>query len=153
ATFPTPTGPIAWIITVTFTSPPTPKGDKWLGVGLPQPATGTWPTDGLSMQCAFDLPPTNAGTNSLDRVGPGIASMDAGNLSCAVVTVGGVPTGPATYPTGSIGNRRQMFLEVIANATGGVCVTQTTQVRYPVSNPGAGNTAVPLGGTTNLLSG
>ena len=153
ATFPTPTGPIAWIITVTFTSPPTPKGDKWLGLGLPQPATGTWPSDGLSMQCAFDLPANNTGTNALDRVGPGIASMNAGNLSCAVITAGGVPTGPATYPSGTIGNRRQMFLEVIANATGGVCVTQTNQTRYPSSNPGSGNTAVPLGGTTNMLSG
>jgi hypothetical protein len=149
----TPTSAIAWILTVTFTSPSVPKGDKWIGLGLPQPTTGTWPTDGLSPHCTFDLNPTNTGTNSLDRVGPGIASMNSGNLSCYVVTAAGVPTGPATYPSGVTGLRRQMHIDIIANCTGGVPVTQTVQTRYPSSVAGTTNALVPAGGTTNMLSG
>lgn len=149
----TPTSPIAWGITVTFAVLPAPKGDKFIGLGLPQPATGAWPTDGLSPHCTFDLNITNTGTNALDRVGPGITSMSAGNLSCNVPTITNVPSGPAVYPAGTTGLRRQIRLEILANCTGGVAVTQTVQTRYPSSNVSLANTQVPQGGTTNFLSG
>lgn len=153
ATYPTPTGPIAWIITVTFTSPPTPKGDKWLGLGLPQPTTGNWPTDGLSPHMAFDRTPTTTATALLDLPGPGITTISAPNIACYMPTTSGTPAGPAIYPAGTPGNLREVHFDVIANCTGGVVVTQTNQTQYPSSNPSTTNTLVPQGGTTNMLSG
>jgi hypothetical protein len=146
-------GPAAWIMTLTFAPPSVPKGDKWIGVGMPQPTTGTWPTDGVSAHTIWDFPPGNTGTNALDQVGPGIATLSTNNLSCHLPTPAGVPTGPAIYPGGAAGTRRQMRIEIFANVAGGVCVTQTNQPRLPSSAPGTANALVPLGGTTNWLSG
>jgi hypothetical protein len=147
------TGPVAWIYTFTFAPPAVPKGDIWVGQGLPQPAVGTWPTDGLSVHATFDFPPGNTGTNQLDDPGRGIASISNTNLACFIPTTGGVPTGPAVYPIGSAGNLRQIGIDLFANATGGVALSQTNQTRYVNSNPGFVNALVPGGGTTNMMSG
>jgi len=142
----TTAGPVAWIWTITFVVPSTPKGDKFIGLSLALPATGSWPADGLSTHCAF------SGTNS-DVPGPGITSVNNGNLACFMPTPGGVPTPPATFPAGGGSGRREIFFEISASVAGGVCVTQTNQTTYPSSNPGVVVGATPLGGTTNFLSG
>ncbi len=150
--YPNPAGPIAWIYTLTLTTPAAPKGDKWIGLGLPQPLVGNWPNDGLAPHTAFDVPIGNTGTTTVDLPGRGILGMTVPNISCFMPTTGGVPTSPASYPGGARGTHRQINIDVIANATGGVCVAQTSQTRYPSSAP-VPTTLVPLGGTTNMLSG
>ncbi len=47
----TATGAVAWIFSINYTTPVlAPAGqDVFLAVSFPQPATGTWPTDGMSM--------------------------------------------------------------------------------------------------------
>lgn len=151
----TATTAVAWIITVTMpaTTPSVPKGDKWIGVGLVPPLTGTWPTDGASLHCAFDRANPSTSTAASDLAGLGISTMSNSQVACNLPVVAGVPTGPAVYPAATAGNRREIRLEVIANVTGGVCVTQTNQTTYTVSNPGVVAGATPLGGTTNFFSG
>lgn len=152
----TATGPVAWIITVTLATPPAaPKGDKWIGLQLSPPAVGTWPTDGASLHCAFDRALASTSTNTSDQAGPRIDSLPNNQIACHMPIVAGVPAGPAVYPASTIGNRRQIRLEILggANVPGGVCVTQTNQARYASSNPGVVAGATPLGGTTNFISG
>ncbi len=134
----------------------------YLGIGL---RSGTWPADGLGCHMAFDFNVGNVGTNSLDVVGPRITTITGPqNLVCTVATTGGaapVPTGQVPGFPGTVGARgayRQLNLDVLALTTGGVAVTQTNQIRYPSSNVRAvplinATTQVPLGGTTNMLSG
>lgn len=150
----TTTTPAAWLVTITLptTAPSAPKGDKWIGVQLNQPTTGTWPTDGASLHTAFDRAPGSTGTATTDMAGLGAATINLGTYACHLPIIGGLPQGPAIYPTPTVGNRRQIRMEVIANVTGGVCVTQTNQTSYVSSNPGATN-STPLGGTTNFFSG
>ncbi len=148
-----PTGPIAWVMTVTVAPPATPKGDKWLGFGLPQNAAAAWPTDGLSVHATFDMASGNTGTNPLDQPGNSINFSTVQNFACFMQTAAGVPVPPAVYAPGGAGNLRQMDLDILAGVAGGVCVAQTNQTRYPASNAGGGNPLVPLGGTTNILSG
>jgi len=149
----TSTGGVAWIITITLTTPPAaPKGDKWIGLQLSPPAAGTWPTDGASLHCAFDRAAGSTATATTDQAGIRIDSLPNNNFACNMPVVGGVPTGPAIYPAGTAGQRRQIRLEILADTVGGVCVTQTNQTSYTSSNPGAPN-STPLGGTTNFISG
>ncbi len=144
---------VAWIITLTLTAPPSaPKGDKWIGFNLTPPASGTWPTDGASIHTAWDRPVGNTATTTNDQAGPRIDSVPNNTFACNLPVVGGVPTGPAVYPNGVAGTRRQIRLEVIADVAGGVCVTQTNQTNYTSSNPLATG-STPLGGTTNFISG
>lgn len=147
----TSTGPVAWIYTVTMTVPPAPKGDKWLGIGMELPQSGTWPTDGLSTHITADRPATFTSGANRDLPSIAISQMPTGNIGCFIPTAGGVPTGPATYPAPTL--RRQIWFEIQANVASGVPVTQTNQTIYPSSNPGGANALVPLGGTTNMISG
>lgn len=142
------TTPVAWIWTINFNPPAVPKGDKFIGAGLTN-TTPAWPQDGISLHCAFDFNPPPSVT---DRVGPGITSLNAGNLSCHMPTANGVPQPPAVFPARTSGGLRQIRLEIIAAVSGGVAVTQTNQTTYPCSLPGAPN-STPLGGTTNWISG
>ncbi|MEY4674278.1 MAG: hypothetical protein RL148_2062 [Planctomycetota bacterium] len=150
----TTTTAVAWIITVTLppTAPTAPKGDKWIGVQLNLPATGSWPTDGVSIHTAYDRAPGSTGTAATDQPGLGAATINVGQYACHMPLASGLPQGPAIYPTPTPGSRRQIRMEVIANVTGGVCVTQTNQSTYASSNPGVAN-STPLGGTTNFFSG
>jgi hypothetical protein len=147
----TATGPVAWIYTVTLNVPAAPKGDKWLGVGMDLPLSGTWPTDGLSTHITADRPATFTSGANRDLPSTAISQMPMSNVGCFVPTSGGLPTGPATYP--AITLRRQIWFEITANVASGVPVTQTNQTIYPSSNPGGANPLVPLGGTTNMFSG
>lgn len=149
----TVTTAVAWIYTITLGTPPAaPKGDKWIGVRLFVPTSGAWPaTDGTSLHCAFDRAATSTSTSATDLAGLRIDSVPNNQFACHIPVVAGVPTGPGVYPAGSAGVRRQIRLEVTANVTGGVCITQTNQTTYVSSNPG--NTGTPLGGTTNFISG
>lgn len=134
----------------------------YLGIGL---RAGTWPADGLGCWMTFDFNLGNTGTNSLDVVGPRITTITGPqNLVCTVATTGGatpLPTGQVPSFPGTASQRgayRQLNLDILALTTGGVAVTQTNQVRYPSSNARAtplvnAATQVPLGGTTNMLSG
>jgi len=132
--------------------------DLWFGVGV---NAGNWPTDGVGIivtHAQNTPPPTNPPT--LDQVGPRIADVVNGatpNLCCQVPTSSGLPTGAqATYPTGANGNAEQAQVDVLAQVTGGVSVTQTNQTNYPSSNlrnPPVPSLTVPQGGTTNMLSG
>jgi hypothetical protein len=152
------------VFTITFgISPPAtplthihPNDDFWFGIGMGPGVNGNWPTDGLAPHMAFNYPAGNTGMNSLDVVGPRITDITT-NLSCFVQTslgAGALPTGPAVYPANTTGGYRQLRLDILAQTTGGVAVTQTNQIRYPSSNPFANPTApVPQGGTTNMLSG
>ncbi|MBK8097950.1 MAG: hypothetical protein IPK26_12635 [Planctomycetes bacterium] len=138
----TATGPVAWIWTINFAPPATPKGDVFMGASV---IAETWPTDGVSLHCAF-----NGATG--DNPGTGITSLNNANLCCFMPTAAQVPTPPAVFPAGGATGLRQIRFEVIAAISAGVAVTQTNQTSYPVSNPGAAN-STPLGGTTNWLSG
>lgn len=165
------TGAAVHTITWGINPPATPMnfGATWgptddnvyLGIGL---TAGNWATDGIGVHMAFDFLPGNTGTNALDVAGPRLPTLVApqSNLVCTVANTGipnTLPTGQVpTYP-GTIGARggyRQMNLEILSRATGGVTVTQTNQLRYssslPISPPVVG-AAVPQGGTTNMLSG
>jgi hypothetical protein len=131
--------------------PPAPKGDAWLGVGMFLPPIGTtWPTDGLSTHVTYDRPAVYTGTVQRDLPGRGITTMPVPNIACWIPCTAGVPSGPATY---AATGRRQIWIELNANVASGVPVTQTNQALYTSSNPGASNPLVPLGGTTNMLSG
>jgi hypothetical protein len=156
------TGAAFWTITFGINPPAIPhlatpdtQDNVYLGIGL---NSGTWATDGLGVWMAFDMSPSNASTNSRDVVGPRVVN-ETNNFVVTVPTTGGaspLPTGGlANYPNpATIGSYRQLNLEILAQATGGVSVTQTNQLRYPSSLPHAlFATAVPLGGTTNMLSG
>lgn len=130
--------------------------DVFFGVGL---NAGTWPTDGLGVIITHARPTTPPATPPpLDAAGPRIIDVTnsvAPNFACRVPTAGGLPTGAtATHPASAGGNHIQLQLDVLARVTGGVSVTQTNQTGYassnPLNNPAA---AVPLGGTTNMLSG
>lgn len=150
----TATGAVAWIITVTLpaTTPSAPKGDKWIGMNLSLPATGTWPADGVSLHATYDRAVASTSTAQTDVAGLRIDTVPNGNFVCTIPYVLGVPTGPASYPTGAAGGRLQLRLEVITPNTGGVAVTHTNQTWYPSSNP-VPTATLPLGGTTNFISG
>jgi len=150
----TSTGAVAWIITLTLPAnvASAPKGDKWIGINLSPPASGTWPTDGASLHAAYDRVVNSTAAPITDQAGPRIDSVPNNQFGCHLPVPGGVPTGPAVYPGGTAGTRLELRFEIIANVTGGVCVTQTNQTNYPVSNPGATG-STPLGGTTNFISG
>lgn len=107
--------PQAWILTVTMPTslPSIPKGSVWIGVGLSTPVSGTWPADGTSLHCNVD-----------QTAGPAITNLANNQVSCYVPTVAGVPSGPAVYPTSTVGGRQQIRLEIIANVTGGVCLSR-----------------------------
>lgn len=136
----TSTGAVAWSITVTLpaTTPPSPKGDKWVGVSLLLAPTsaGPWPLDGTSLACNAPLP--SAG-------GPRIDSVPNNNFACRVPLASGLPTGPAIYPSGPM-SLRQIQIEIVGDSVGGVCVAAT-----PSSQPGS--PALPLGGTTSWAAG
>lgn len=167
----TATGAVVFIVTIGINPPTTPMlfgashgatdDNVYLGVGLP---AGNWPTDGLGLSMAFDFNAGNTGTNQLDVVGPRILGLTAPaiNKVCTVASTGGptpLPTGQIPNFPGTVNTRggfRQLNLEILALNTGGVTVTQTNQLRYVSSNPLAVPSlavAVPLGGTTNMLSG
>lgn len=113
------TGPVAYVMTVTLPLglPSLPKGDVWIGVGL-APATGTfWPLDGTSLAVATEANP-----------GRSIATLPNNQVACYLPVVNSMPTGPAVYPPLTAGARRQLWLEVIADATGGVCVARRQTV-------------------------
>jgi hypothetical protein len=149
----TNTGPVAWIYTITIAVPAVAKGDFWLGVGMFLPPVGTtWPTDGLSTHTTWGRTVTTTGTAQRDLPGQAISLMPVPNVVCWLPVTAGVPTGPATYPAASSG-QRQIWIELNANVASGVPVTQTNQTLYPSSNPGLANPLVPLGGTTNMFSG
>jgi hypothetical protein len=146
----TTAGAIAWLFTVTLTPPPVAKGDKWIGVNLPTPAVGgNWPADGLSIHVGYESVPNWGGPALRDLMGPGKALIPNANLSCNVATASGIATGPVIYPAVDV---RQLRFEILANVAGGMCVAQTNQTLFP-SGAAAGNARLPLGGTTNWLSG
>ncbi|MGE3173884.1 MAG: hypothetical protein AB7O97_14765 [Planctomycetota bacterium] len=134
---------------------PGTRDNIYLGLGL---NGGTWPADGLGIHMSFDMNSGNTGTNSLDVVNPLITSVETNNFVVTVPNTGGgaaaLPTGGlATYAgPGTIGSYRQIDLEVLARATGGVSITTTNQLRYPGSLPNPSAVA-PLGGTANMTSG
>ena len=168
----TATGATFFTVTYGINPPATPMNfgaahgptddNVYLGIGL---RAGTWPADGLGCWMTFDYNVGNTGTNALDVVGPRLAAdTTIRNLVCTVATTGGttpLPTGQIPGFPGTAGTRggyRQLNLEILAFSTGGVAVTQTNQIRYPSSNVRAvplvnAATQVPLGGTTNMLSG
>jgi len=146
----TATGPAAWLFTVTLAPPAVAKGDKWIGVNLPTPiAGGNWPTDGLSTHVGYESVPAWGGPALRDLMGAGKATIPNANLSCNVASASGIATGPVIYPAIDV---RQIRFEILANVAGGMCVAQTNQTFFP-SAPTAGNPRLPLGGTTNWLSG
>ena len=129
-------GPVAYLLTVTLptTLPALPKGDVWIGVGL-APATGTfWSLDGTSLAVANETNPGRA-----------IATLPNNQVACFLPVIQGVPTGPAVYPSSTANGRRQLWLEVIAETTGGVCVarrqTITTSGLVVGSHPDVYNAA------------
>lgn len=149
----TVTTAVAWVYTITMTSTSVPKGDKWIGVRLHPPTGNTWPTDGTSLHATYDRAVNSTSTNVTDQAGPRIDTVPNGQFSCFMAVPGGVPTGPAVYGGSTAGARRELNYEIIANTTGGVCITQTNQANYTVSNPSGAGTPTPLGGTTNFISG
>ncbi len=164
------TGAAVHVITVGINPPAAPMrmttshgptdDDVYFGIGL---QAGTWPSEGLACRITADYMPNVPVTTPQDVVGPRLlASLDPPNLMCTVATTGGafpLPTGqPAQFPgiAGRRGDYRQLDLDVLTYAPGGVSVTQTNQLHYfasralPSPSP---NARVPLGGTTNMLSG
>ncbi len=164
------TGPAIHVITVGFNPPATPArmttshgptdDDVYFGIGL---ASGTWPAEGLGCRVTSDYMPNVQSATPLDVVGPRLpASPVPPNLICVVATTGGafpLPTGaPAQFPgiPGRRGDYRQLELDVLTFAPGGVGVTQTNQLHYVISQAFSSPSPiarVPLGGTTNMLSG
>jgi hypothetical protein len=165
----TATAAAVFTVTIGINPPSTPMNfgaahgptddNVYLGLGL---TAGTWPADGIGLHMAFDFNVGNTGTNALDVVGPRVLELQApqANLVYTVANTGlptPLPTGQVPAFPGTIATRggyRQLNLEILALTTGGVAVTQTNQLRYPSSLPQVlGGAAVPLGGTTNMLSG
>lgn len=109
------TGPVAYVITVTLPTslPSIPKGDVWIGATLTTPTNSVWPLDGTSLEFAMEQNP-----------GPSIGTLANNQVACYVPIVGGVPTGPAVYPTSTVPGRKQLYLEVFADVAGGVCLAQ-----------------------------
>ena len=164
------TGAVVHVITVGINPPAAPMrmttshgptdDDVYFGIGL---QAGTWPSEGLACRITADYMPNVPITTPQDVVGPRLlSSLDPPNRMCTVATTGGafpLPNGqPAQFPgiAGRRGDYRQLDLDVLTSAPGGVSVTQTTHLHdfasraLPAPSP---NARVPLGGTTNMLSG
>ena len=164
------TGPAVHTLLVGINPPPTPArfgashgptdDDLYLGIGL---QAGTWPNEGLGCRITADFMPNVTAATPRDVVGPRLpASPLPPNLVCTVATTGGafpLPTGAAALFPGIAGRRgdyRQLDLDVLTYAPGGVAVTQTNQLYYATSRAltsPSPTARVPLGGTTNMLSG
>ena len=164
------TGAAVHVITVGINPPAVPMrmttshgptdDDLYFGIGL---QAGTWPSEGLACRITADYMPNVPVTTPQDVVVPRLpTSPNPPNLVCTVATTGGafpLPTGQtAQFPgiPGRRGDYRQLDLDVLTFAPGGVSVTQTNQLHYAASRALAApspNARVPLGGTTNMLSG
>jgi hypothetical protein len=110
-------------------------GDVFLAIDLPQPATGTWPTDGMSVHALYyvsstgtqsatiyDLPGTSHPTTPIEQQGHGSWYVPS------------PPTGPIYTLT-----PRQWRIEPIVPGAAGVAGAITNQTSLPLSNvaPGA----------------
>lgn len=131
----TATGPVAWTFTASFTTPvlAPASADVYLGVELPNPAVGTYPTDGMSCWALYYVSVTS-GISDL----PGTAHPSS---PPEVVGNGGfyVPS-PLTGPFYTVTPRQWKIEPILAGATG-VAGTITNQTTAPASNLAPGTSS------------
>ncbi len=133
--FPTPastaTGATAFIVNVNFTTPAlAPRGqDVFLAFELPQPATGTWPTDGLSVHATAGA--TEPAGHSYVSTSPELAGYSGYFVPASNTLLYSTP--------------RQLRIDPLLNGPGGVAGTIHN---IPTATPG--NTAP---GTASMFAG
>jgi len=141
--FPTPTSTvttaISWEMSVNFTTPvlAPATSDVFLGLDLPQPLTGAWPTDGLSCWALYyvavssgisDLPGTSHPTAPPEEVGNG-------SYYVPLLTLG---------PSYTVTPRMWKIEPIVAGAAG-IAGTITNQTTAPSSNVAPGTSSQASG--------
>ncbi|MCA8950417.1 MAG: hypothetical protein KDE27_13000 [Planctomycetes bacterium] len=128
----------AWAINVNFTTPmlAPATGDVFLGVDMPQPLTGTWPTDGVSCHALYYVSVTS-GINDLPGGSHPTTSPEDNNGGW----YSAVSTLPPTYTT----TQRQWKLQPLVAGAAGVAGTITNQTSAPQSNAAPGTSSMASG--------
>ncbi len=141
--FPTPastaTGAVAWVLTANFTTPVlAPAGqDVFVAVGLPQPATGTWPTDGMSCHALYFVNVTSGFFDLPGFAHPTSPPEQAGNGGWYVPSL---PSGPLYTVT-----PRMWKIQPLVNGATGVAGTITNQTTATQSNLPPGTASMASG--------
>lgn len=136
----TATAAVAFTMNVTFATPvlAPASGDVFLAMGLPQPATGAWPTDGMSCHAMYYQFLSTNGT-VWDDPGPAMPTQMPNNGN------GGwyVPN-PANGPFYTQTPRQWRFDPIVPGATG-VAGTITNQTSLTLSNAAPGTSSQASG--------
>lgn len=136
----TAAGAVAFNINITFGTPIlTPAtGDAFLGVAMPQPATGVWPTDGLSCHALYYVMVTS-GFYDLPGASHPVGQPEEGNGGWYVdPLLSGLGPQYTTTP-------RQWKLEPIIAGAGGVAGTISNQTWATLSNVAPGSSSMSSG--------
>jgi len=134
----TVTGAIAFAVNANFLTPvlAPATGDVFLGIDMPQPLTGAWPTDGLSCHALYFVMVTS-GWYDLPGAGHPVGQPEEGNGGWYVSTYAPGPQ----YTT----TPRQWKLEPILAGATGVAGTITNQTTAPLSNGAPGTSSMSSG--------
>jgi hypothetical protein len=124
----TVTTAIAWTMTASFATPilAPASSDVFVGAELPQPATGTWPSDGMSCWAMYYV---LVASNICDLPGAGHPTTPPEEVGNGGWYVPGQPNGP-TYTL----NPRQWKIEPLVDGATGVAGTITNQTTAVASN-------------------
>ncbi|GAB4142391.1 MAG: hypothetical protein Fur0037_09590 [Planctomycetota bacterium] len=136
------TGAVAWSLVASFATPilAPSTADVFLAVGLPQPASGVWPADGMSCHAlyyvttasgVFDLPGASHPTAPPEEVGNG------------GWYVPNPPTGPIP-PTYTVTARQWKIEPIVLGATG-LAGAITNQTSAALSNTAPGTSSQSSG--------
>jgi hypothetical protein len=135
--FPTPastaTGAVAWNISVNFATPvqAPAAGDAFVGITLPQPASGTWPTDGVSVHAVAS---TGATTAQFEAPGFGMPTSPPEEAGFGGFIVPGLSLVAYSSP-------RQFKVQPIVLGATGVAGAITNATVAPLSNVAPGSSS------------
>lgn len=126
---------IAWEFTASFTTPllAPASADVYVGVELPNPAVGTYPTDGMSCWALYYVSVTSGISDLPGTAHPTLPPELVGNGGWYVAS-------PLTGPLYAITPRQWKIEPIIAGATGVAC-TITNQTTAPSSNVAPGTSS------------
>lgn len=135
----TVTTAIAWTLTASFATPvlAPANADVFVGAELPQPATGTWPSDGMSCWAMYYV---LVASNICDLPGASHPTAPPEEVGNGGWYVPGQPNGP-TYTL----NPRQWKIEPLVDGAAGVAGTITNQTTAVSSNAAPGTSCQASG--------
>jgi hypothetical protein len=131
----TATGPIAWEFTANFATPvlAPASADVFVGVELPNPAVGNYPTDGMSCWALYYVSVTSGISDLPGTAHPTLPPEQVGNGGWYVAS-------PQTGPFYAVTPRQWKIEPIIAGATG-IAGTITNQTTAPSSNLAPGTSS------------